>query len=123
MKSASVVISTMLILLCYTTNGICQRPPVIKDRPTPNSTNNYYYSGNWYYNQSRPSPGIAVEPHGQETKQTKQMAEARATPMGTVGDKTNRESIRGQDKDKAQTVRIVGALSVQRDIIDYVSLA
>jgi hypothetical protein len=90
--------------------------------PTPNPTYNYYYSGNWYYNQLGPVPGKVSEQHGQSGNNSTDTAHTHPGPMLTERDQRQTNTVAAHNKNEPQSVRIINSIAGQRDWIDYCSL-
>jgi hypothetical protein len=62
-KAVSVLVIALAIFLVHVLKAGCQG--LAKDTPTPHTTYNYYYSGNWYYRQAGPGPSKSAAQHSQ----------------------------------------------------------
>jgi hypothetical protein len=66
--------------------------------PSPDTANNYYYSGNWYYSQQGPMPREGVEKHGEARKTGPNQPEPYPSPISAVNKQDKENGIATNDK-------------------------
>jgi hypothetical protein len=80
--------SRVFVILALTI-FLFQKTGFAQNTPTPSTSNNYYYSGNWYYDQQGPVPGKSLQPHSEGNNNGPNKTKANTLPSVSENDKNN----------------------------------
>jgi hypothetical protein len=119
MKPLKLLSALILIASALLLSGV--KNAIAQPSPSPSNTNNYYYSGNWYYDTRRPIPGKCIEQDGKSANQADQVTKPLACGPNSSASDLNGGKVTDKNKGELQ-VKIVSDIPIQRDLFDCLSL-